>query len=85
MIQASRYYKMYWIWIIFTNLNEYLLDRGLGLGAKGTDCINNLHEWVYSKYVPAINKLLYDIISPLYNQNNILTFLSQKVASVRDA
>ncbi len=29
---------MYWIWIIFTSLNEYLLDRGLGLVAKGTDC-----------------------------------------------
>ncbi len=31
---------MYWIWIFFTNLNEYLLDRGLGLVAKGTDCIS---------------------------------------------
>ncbi len=38
MIRASRYYKMYWISIIFTSSNEYLLDRGLGLVAKGTDC-----------------------------------------------
>ncbi len=30
---------MYWIWIIFTSPNEYLLDRGLGLVAKGTDWI----------------------------------------------
>ncbi len=29
---------MYWIWLFFTSLNEYLLDRGLGLVAKGTDC-----------------------------------------------
>ncbi len=33
MIQARRYYKMYWIWIIFTSPNEYLLDKGLGLVA----------------------------------------------------
>ncbi len=40
MIRASRYmyYKMYWIWIIYTNPNEYSLDRGLGLVAKDTDC-----------------------------------------------
>ncbi len=36
-MQASRYYKMYWIWIIFTSPNEYSLDRGLGLVAKGTN------------------------------------------------
>ncbi len=36
MIQASRYYKMYWNWIIFTGPNKYLLDRGLGLVVKGT-------------------------------------------------
>ncbi len=35
---ASRYYKMYSVWIILTSPNEYLLDRGLGLVAKGTDC-----------------------------------------------
>ncbi len=28
---------MYSIWIIFTSPNKYLLDRGLGLVAKGTD------------------------------------------------
>ncbi len=28
---------MYSIWISFTSPNEYLLDRGLGLVAKGTD------------------------------------------------
>ncbi len=28
---------MYWIWIVFTSPNEYLLDGGLGLVAKGTD------------------------------------------------
>ncbi len=37
MIRASRYYKMYSIWTILTNPNEYLLDRGLGLVAKGRD------------------------------------------------
>ncbi len=39
MIRNSRYmyYKMYWIRLIFTSVNEYLLDRGLGLVAKGTD------------------------------------------------
>ncbi len=38
MIQASSYYNMYCIWIIFTNPNEYLQDKGMGLVAKGTDC-----------------------------------------------
>ncbi len=31
---------MYWICIIFTSPNEYLLDRDLGPVAKGTDCKN---------------------------------------------
>ncbi len=42
MIQASSYYKMYWIWLIVTSPNEYLLDRGLGLVAEGIDCQANL-------------------------------------------
>ncbi len=33
---------MYWIWIIFTSPNEYLLDRGLRLVAKDTDCIKHV-------------------------------------------
>ncbi len=30
---------MYWIWIILTSWNKYLLERVLGLVAKGTDRI----------------------------------------------
>ncbi len=49
MIRASRYYKMYSIWMNFTSLNEYLLDRGEGLGlvAKGTDCDNDSDWLIY--------------------------------------
>ncbi len=41
MIRVSWYFKMYWSWIILTSTNEYLLDWGLGLVVKGTDC--NVH------------------------------------------
>ncbi len=34
---------MYWIWLILTNPNEYLLDRGLGLVANSTDLF--LLDW----------------------------------------
>ncbi len=57
MIQASRYYKMYWIWIIFTSLNEYLLDRGLGLVAKGIDwtCRKHMAQFLGYKYNIDVN------------------------------
>ncbi len=35
---------MYWIWLIFTSQNEYLVERGLGLVVEGTDCDAPLHS-----------------------------------------
>ncbi len=49
MIQASRFYKLYWIWLIFTSPNEYLLDRVLGLVANGTDCFQHKQKGLVEK------------------------------------
>ncbi len=73
MIQASRYYKMYWNWIIFNSLNEYLLDRGLGLVAKGTDCFmcvfvgvaNATDEWKKEVHYQRTTKLSNQFASPV--------------------
>ncbi len=46
---------MYWIWLIFTSPNEYLLDRDLGLVAKGTDWhMIRYDPYFYSRYTTAV-------------------------------
>ncbi len=42
---------MYWIWVIFTSSNEYLLDRDLVLVAKSTDCDSKTQTWMIARFV----------------------------------
>ncbi len=64
---------MFWILLSFTNLNEYLLDRGLGLVAKGTDwelytlsvvALDGIHVYDYVWFVCQVLHWSHNLQSP---------------------